>query len=117
MQFHLEICSKKAGILGSTLSSHCMTTGFGPFELLTCGLLQRGRDYSPPRACFHLRSPALDWLSQYYKYTLAKENGGEAEWVELFITLTSGIGESSTDSCCVSSRPGAASVRFVQCIL
>ena len=43
--FCLEICSKNAGLQGSTLSDHCMTTGFGPFELLTCGLLQRGRDY------------------------------------------------------------------------
>ena len=29
----LEICSKNAGLQGSTLSDHCMTTGFGPFEL------------------------------------------------------------------------------------
>ena len=33
--FHLEICSEKAGLQGSTLSGHRMTTGFGPFELLT----------------------------------------------------------------------------------
>ena len=33
---------------GSTLSGHCMTTGFGPFELPTCGLLQKGQDHSPP---------------------------------------------------------------------
>ena len=50
--FHLEICSKIAGLQGSTLSDHRMTTGFGPFELPTCGLLQRGRDHSPPKACF-----------------------------------------------------------------
>ena len=31
--FHLEICSKNAGLQGSTLSGHRMTTGFGPFEL------------------------------------------------------------------------------------
>ena len=29
-----------------------MTTGFGPFELPTRGLLQKGRDHSPPKACF-----------------------------------------------------------------
>ena len=27
------------GLQGITLSSHHMTMGFGPFELLTCGLL------------------------------------------------------------------------------
>ena len=37
--FRLEVCSKNAG-----LSDHRMTTGFGPFELPTSGLLQRGRD-------------------------------------------------------------------------
>ena len=37
---------------GSTLSSPRMTTGFGPFELLTRGLLQKGRDHSPPKFCF-----------------------------------------------------------------
>ena len=30
-----EKCSKNAGLQGSTLSSHCMTTGFSPFELPT----------------------------------------------------------------------------------
>ena len=80
-----------------------MTTGFGPFELPTCGLLQRGRDHSPPKACFiNLRSPAFGWVSKYceytvakqnYEYTVAKQNGGGAEWVELFITLTKGMGE------------------------
>ena len=71
-----------------------MTTGLGPFELPTCGLLQRGRDHSPPKACFtSLRSPALGWLSKYHEYTVAKQNGGGAEWVELFITLTKEMGE------------------------
>ena len=40
--FCLEICSKNAGLQGNTLSDHRMTTGFGPFELPTCELLQRG---------------------------------------------------------------------------
>ena len=48
-------------IQGSTLSSHRITTGFGPFEHLTCGLLPKGRDYSPPEFCF-VRSPAF-WLA------------------------------------------------------
>ena len=39
---------KKADLQGSTLSGHCMTTGFGPFELPTRGLLQKGQDHSPP---------------------------------------------------------------------
>ena len=76
------------GLQRSTLSGHRMTTGFGPFELPTCGLLQTGRDHSPPKAY-----PALNWLSQYYKYTVAKQNGGGTEWVELFIALTRGMGE------------------------
>ena len=58
-----------AGLQGSTRSGHHMTTGFGPFELMICGLLQRGRDHSPPKACFCSRTPALDRLSQYYEYT------------------------------------------------
>ena len=33
-------------------SSTCMTTGFGPFELLTGGLLQKGWDHSPAKFCF-----------------------------------------------------------------
>ena len=33
------------GRQGSTLSDPHMITGFSPFELPTCGLLQKGRDY------------------------------------------------------------------------
>ena len=47
------------GLQGSTLSGPHMTTGFGPFELPTRGLLQKGRDHSPPKVC--LRSPAFGW--------------------------------------------------------
>ena len=57
----LEICSKKAGLPGSILSGHHMTIGFGPFEFLTRGLLQRGWDHSPPRLGFYLKSPAFGW--------------------------------------------------------
>ena len=40
--FCLEICSKNAGLQGSTLSDHRMTAGFGPFELPTCGHYREG---------------------------------------------------------------------------
>ena len=40
---------KSTGLQGSTLSGPRMTTGFGPFELPTRGLLQKGRDHSPPK--------------------------------------------------------------------
>ena len=40
-----------------------------------------------------LSSPALGWLSKYYEYTVAKQIGGGAEWVELFIMLTKGMGD------------------------
>ena len=36
--FLVSICSKNTGLQGSNLSSHRMTTGFGPFELSTRGL-------------------------------------------------------------------------------
>ena len=55
---------KNTGLQGSTLSSPCMTTGFGPFELPTRGLLQKGRDHSPPKFCF-VRSQAF-WLVQLH---------------------------------------------------
>ena len=35
---------KNTGLQGNTLSGPRMTTGFGPFELSTCGLLQKGQD-------------------------------------------------------------------------
>ena len=41
--------NKNTGLQGSTLSGPRMTTGFGPFELPTRGLLQKGRDHSPPK--------------------------------------------------------------------
>jgi len=56
--FHLEICLKNAGLQGSTLSDHRMTTGLVPFNY-QCGLLQRGWDHSPTKACFYLRSWAF----------------------------------------------------------
>ena len=68
--------NKIAGLQGNTFSGHRMTTGFGPFELLTC---DRKWDYSTPKARFYLSG----WLSQCYEYTVARPNGGGAEWVEL----------------------------------
>ena len=47
-----DMLKKSTCLQGNTLSSHCMTMVFGPFELLTRGLLQKGRDHCPPKACF-----------------------------------------------------------------
>ena len=47
-----NMLKKKLVFRGSILSGHHMTIGFGSFELLTCGLLQRGWDHSPPRLVF-----------------------------------------------------------------
>ena len=66
---------------------------------------------------FYLRSLALDWLSEYYKYIVAKQIGSGAEWVELFITLTRRMGE-TTYELLLSLRPGGAFFfRLVQRIL
>ena len=46
-----ELCSKHTGLQGIALSSHRMTSGFGPSELPTSGLLQKGQDHSPPKVC------------------------------------------------------------------
>ena len=51
---------KNTGLQVSTFSDPRITTGFSPFELLTRGLLQKGRDHSPPKFCF-VRRPAF-WL-------------------------------------------------------
>ena len=51
---------KNTGLQGSTLSGPRMTTGFSPFELPTRGLLQKGRDHSPPKVCFE--EPSF-WLA------------------------------------------------------
>ena len=59
---------KNTGLQGSALSGHRMTTGFGPFELLTCGLLQKGRGHSLPKFYF-VRSPAF-WLAQLFLWAI-----------------------------------------------
>ena len=53
---------KNTGLQGSTLPDPRMTMDFSPFELPTHGLLQEGRDHSPPKFCF-VRRPAF-WLVQ-----------------------------------------------------
>ena len=60
--FFGRYAQKNTCLQGSTLSSHRMTMGFGPFELPTHGLLQKGWDHSPTKFCF-VRSPAF-WLAQ-----------------------------------------------------
>ena len=86
-----EICSKNTGLQGSTLSGPRMTTGFGPFELPTRGLLQKGRDHSPPKVCFE--EPSF-WLAHSamgihsaINIQITKQIGGGAQWVELHISL------------------------------
>ena len=56
-----------AGLQGSTLSGHRMTTGFSSFELLTCGPLQKGRGHSPPEARFEQGAQ-----EQYFYYPVEK---------------------------------------------
>ena len=76
--FHLDICSKNADLQGITLSGHCTTTGFGPFELLTYGLLQRVGQL-PTKGLISFEKPSS--LSQCYEYTVAKQNGvGQNGW-------------------------------------
>ena len=60
--YFLREMLKNTDLQGSTLSGPCMTTGFVSFELPTRGLLQKGRDHSPPKFYF-VRSPAF-WLVQ-----------------------------------------------------
>ena len=79
--------NKNTGLQGSTLSGPRMTTGFGPFELPTHGLLQKGRDHSPPKVCFE--EPSF-WLAHSamgihsaINIQITKQIGGGAQWVEL----------------------------------
>ena len=70
-------------------SSH--NHGFGPFEHLTCGLLPKGRDHSPPEFCF-VRSPAFWWFTVLWIFRLLQIGGGVNGWM----ILTSGMGERLT---------------------
>ena len=87
-----------------------MTTGFGPFELRPVDYYREGGT-TPHLRLVYLRSPALRWLS---KYTVAKQNGGGAEWVELFITPTKG-GRTNVRTLAVS-RPGVRGLFSASCI-
>ena len=78
---------KNTGLQGSTLSGPRMTTDFGPFELPTRGLLQKGLDHSLPKVCFE--EPSF-WLAHSamgihsaMNVQITKQIGGEAQWVEL----------------------------------
>ena len=85
---------ENTGLQWSTLSGHCMTMGFGPFELPTCGLLQKGRDHSPPKFCFE--EPSI-WLAQlllwaftvlYIFELLHKIGSGVNGWSILAVSLS-----------------------------
>ena len=74
---------KNTGHQGSTLSGLHMTTGFGPFELLTHGLLQKGQDHSLPKFCFE--EPSF-WLAHIamgidsaMNIQITKQIGGTAQ--------------------------------------
>ena len=82
----------------SKICTHMKCNIMGVWEWCIYGLVPMNSRpvayyHSPPKACFDLRSPALGWLSKYHEYTVAKQNGGGAEWVELLMMLTRGIWE------------------------
>ena len=73
---------KNTGLQGSTLSGPRMT-----FELPTRGLLQKGRDHSPPKVCFE--EPSF-WLAHSamgihsaINIQFTKQIGDGVQWVEL----------------------------------
>ena len=78
---------KNTGLHGSTLSGPHMTTGFGPFELPTRGLLQKGRDHSPPKVCFEEPSfwsaHSAMGIHSAMNIQITKQIGGESQRVEL----------------------------------
>ena len=74
---------KHTGLQGSTLSGPRMTTGFGPFEPLTHGLLQKGRDHSLPKACFEWGAQLSVGIHRAMNILITKQIGGVAQWVEL----------------------------------
>ena len=50
MSCHMHYATVFGGRQGSTYFLHCMTTGFGPFNLPTRGQLWNRRDHSPDRS-------------------------------------------------------------------
>ena len=118
--FVWKYAQKIAGLQGSTLSDHRLTTGFGLLTPYLWTTTERAGPL-PTLGLFYLRSPALGWLSKYceytvakqnYEYTVAKQNGDGAEWVELFITLTKGWANQP----CLSSCPGIRGLFSASCI-
>ena len=84
VSFLWDVCSKNNALQESTLSGPCMTTGFGPFELPTCGLLRKA---APPKICFQessfwLAHSAMGILSAI-NIQITKQIEGGAQWVEL----------------------------------
>ena len=71
-----DMLKKSTGLQESTPSGHRMTMGFGPFELLTRGLIQKGRTYyrkGGTTPCLRLalsEEPSI-WLAftQTYEYS------------------------------------------------
>ena len=63
----------------------------------------------------HAQEPGNE-ARQNYEYTVAKQNGVGAEWVELFITLTKGMGNQRMDFSCLSSCPGVRGLFNTYCI-
>ena len=47
-------CAREASHQGSTLSDLSLATGFGPFNLPTCGPLPKGRDHSHVESGRHI---------------------------------------------------------------
>ena len=84
--------TRKTLLFMSTLSSHHMTMSFSSFELLTHGLLQKGKDHSPPKACFEEPSfrniEHWSWLMWYYLYQMEKILYVGPGYVILLMTYT-----------------------------
>ena len=103
-----EICLKSTGLQGSTLSGHRMTTAFGPFEFPTRGLLQKGCDRSPPKACFEEPSSWLAftvlWIFKVLYNWRWNSMGG------VIIILTRRIGETMYGLLLLSHLGGASTV-------
>ena len=81
--FFGRYAQKNTGLQGSTLSGPRMTMGFGPFELPTHGLRQKGWDHSPPKACFEWGAQLLVGIHTAKNILITKQIGGGAKWVEL----------------------------------
>ena len=65
---YVYLSDSDAGHQGSSLSDPHKTTGFGPFKLPTRGPLQKGRDHSPPKACFEEPSTRKIFIFYFYFY-------------------------------------------------